>query len=144
MRCYPLKSLLLLLLLLVLGCGTDKCGPPIVGVSGRVTLDNRPLAKATVRFQPATREGDPRLSPDSYGETDEQGYYILKPGGDRSGAAGALVGPHWIQISVFDRAGDGRSGPRELVPYKYNRDSKLTFTVPPEGTTDADFNLASK
>ena len=34
--------------------------------------------KAVVRFQPAPQPSGPTL-PDSYGETDDQGYYALKP-----------------------------------------------------------------
>jgi hypothetical protein len=48
-----------------------------------------------------------------------------------------------VQISIYDRANP--AGPRELVPAKYNKDSTLTFTVPPGGTKEANFlELKSK
>src|SRR5262245_53265586 len=65
------------LLLFPAGCST-KAGPEFVPVSGRVMMDKRPLAKAIVHFHPADRQGGAGL-PDSYGETDEQGYFVLKP-----------------------------------------------------------------
>jgi hypothetical protein len=143
MRGYLSVPLLLLLALLPLGCG-KKSSPSVVPVSGRVTLDNRPLANATVRFQPASREAGDRQSPDSYGETDEQGHFTLSPVGGDEGE-GAAVGKHYVQISILDRMGDGHTGPRELVPAKYNRDSKLTFSVPAGGARDsANFDLTSK
>jgi hypothetical protein len=39
-----------------------------------------------------------------------------------------------------------RMSPRrgDLVPGRYNRDSKLTCSVPPEGTGSAEFALRSK
>jgi hypothetical protein len=128
------------LLLLCVGCG-PKGGSAFAPVSGRVLLNNKPLANANVRFQPERKQGDDTNRPDSYGETDEQGYFTLKPvGKDWSGTEGALVGKHFVQISTFDRTLGQNGLPRgELVPYQYNRDSSLTFTVPPEGTTEANF-----
>jgi hypothetical protein len=125
----------LIVLLLSAGCG-KKDGPEFVPVSGRVIMDKRPLAKAIVHFQPAGREGGVVL-PDSYGETDEQGYFVLKPAvPGRSDLEGAVVGKHLVSISLFDRDNPSPSGPVERMPAKYNADSKLTFVVPPEGAKD--------
>jgi hypothetical protein len=125
----------LFFLLCSVGCG-KKDGPELVPVSGRIMMDKRPLAKAILHFQPVRREGGAVL-PDSYGETDEQGYYVLKPAvAGRSDLEGAVVGKHVVTISLFDRNNPGPSGPVERVPAKYNTDSKLTFVVPPAGAKD--------
>jgi hypothetical protein len=127
-----------------LGCG-KKEGSPLVPVSGRVTLDKQPLKGALVRFQPEKREGDASITPDSYGTTDDQGNYTLKASIGTTEKEGAAVGKHLIQISIIERgAAAGKTGIKELVPAKYNRESKLTYTVPPEGTKEANFDLQSK
>jgi len=132
---------LLLVLLLPLSCG-KKAGLPLAPVSGRITMDKKPLAKAQVRFQPANPQTDPALCPESYGETDEQGNYSLKPVGARANEQGAVVGNHIVQVSIFER--ESPTGPRELIPAKYSSGTALTFTVPPEGTKEANFDLTSK
>jgi hypothetical protein len=137
--------LILPLLLLPLACG-KKVNTALVPVSGRVMLNNQPLAHADIRFQPERKAGD-KDRPESYGETDEQGYFTLKPvGKEWEGTEGAVVGKHFIQISKYDRT-LGKDGLvlGEQVPYQYNRDSKMTFPVPPEGTKEANFlDLKSK
>src|SRR5256885_11248434 len=54
-------------------------------VSGKVTMDGKPLPKASVRFQPDKGGGD------SYGTTDDQGNYTLRWTGNQAGADGAVV-----------------------------------------------------
>jgi hypothetical protein len=133
-----------LLLLLSFGCG-KQTGPALVPVSGRVMMDNQPLKGALVRFEPEKREGDANVTPDSFGTTDDQGNYSLKPTGARSDLDGAVVGKHHVQISIIERGeAAGKAGIRELVPARYNTKSKLTFTVPAGGTKDANFNLSRK
>ena len=132
---------LLLLLLLPLGCGKHYQLAP---VSGRVTMDNRPLAQAEVRFYPIGGLDFPY----SVGVTDDQGNYTLHLGIDNN-TEGAVVGEHRVTISIDQQktksapAPGARMGARrgELVPGRYNLDSKLTCTVPPGGTNDARFDL---
>ena len=67
-----------------------------------------------------------------------------------SGAPGALVGKHKVVITAYE--GDGAipnsSGggivPKGLVPRRYNVDSELTFDVPAEGSSSANFDLKSQ
>jgi hypothetical protein len=142
MRGY-LRASLLLVLLLLAGCGKNY---PLAPVSGRVTLDNRPLAHAEVHFAPT---GGQNL-PSSVGVTDDDGHYELYLGID--GTPGAIIGEHRVTISLDQRknkallkaGGEMTKRPGELLPSKYNRDSKLTCTVPPEGKNDANFDLKSK
>ena len=134
-------SLLLLVLLLLLASGCGKSAT-LVPVSGRVMLDNKPLAKAKVQFAPANPEGDPKLSPVSVGETDDQGNFTLKT---LDGRDGAVPGQHRVEISKFDRDATIIKGGVvvaegvERVPEDYNIKSKLTFTVPEGGTKEANF-----
>jgi hypothetical protein len=139
-------SLLALPVLLLPSLG---CGPryQVAPVSGQVLMDNRPLAQAEVRFYPANPPKGAAVVY-SHGQTDQQGNFTLKTFlGDRE-VDGGLVGEDRVMITLnerdLDRAGGPRGRPRELVPAQYNTNSKLTFTVPPEGSKDANFKLTSK
>lgn len=129
-------------LLLLTGCGT-KMAP----VSGRVTLDKKPLVNATVIFEPVSNEKNP--GPGSSGKTNENGEYSLVP--FAGSGNGALIGKHVVRITSYE-GDDGKipsSNPNEtvfrktLVGEKYNSKSSLSFTVPPGGSTDANFDLDS-
>jgi hypothetical protein len=126
-------------LLLSLGCSGQA--PPTVPVSGRVTMDKAPLAKVSVQFLPIAANGAASV-PEAFGITDEQGRYTLKLGGNFGDVAGAAVGKYRVNIGRLDR--DAKGGPRQVVPARYNRDSQLTYTVTPEGTAEANFDLKSK
>lgn len=127
------------LLLSVVGCGGSNIAP----VSGRITLDNKPLANATVLFQPLSNEKYP--GPSSAGKTNEQGEYTLQLA--TSDVRGARVGKHKVVITAYEGNGaiPSSSGrgivPKGLVPRCYNVESELTFDVPPEGSTSANFDL---
>lgn len=143
MRCISLTRLLLCLLpVLAAGCGHDS-GPAVVPVTGRVTLDQRPLARATVRFQPVRQADETVARPESIGVTDEEGNFVLRSLAAAPGIEGAVPGAHKVQVSLLDRGG-ARAAPRQLVPDRYSRQSILTYTVPPEGAKDVKFELTSK
>src|SRR5260370_31334400 len=116
---------LFLLLVLPLGCGQRY---QIAPVSGRVTMDNRPLAHAEVRFYPVGGQDIPY----SADVTDDQGKYKLHLGIDNN-TEGAVVGEYRVIISIDQlktkitaKPGTRLSTRRgELVPGRYNRDSKL-------------------
>jgi hypothetical protein len=141
-----LRLFLLPLLLSLLGCGKSyKLAP----VSGQVMMDKQPLAGAEVRFDPV----DEKL-PGSIGITDDQGNYELHLG-EEKGTRGAVLGEHKVTISLDLRRDKSKAKamvqsrgrmPRlgEMVPAQYNRDSKLTCIVPPEGKKEANFDLKSK
>src|SRR5262249_42117903 len=125
----------LLLTLLLIGCG--KGGPKVVPVSGRVTLDQQPLANADVTFSPESGSGT-TAGLESSGRTDEQGNYSLKVIQDRRD--GAAVGTHKVRISQIERGATIVN----KVPKKYNSETTLTFPVPAEGTKEANFDLKSQ
>ncbi|HVS40587.1 MAG TPA: carboxypeptidase-like regulatory domain-containing protein [Gemmataceae bacterium] len=140
MRLSVRLSCLALLVVAPLACA--PAGPTPVPVSGRITSNNRPLADADVVFIPAEggEPGKPLLT--SSGKTDGQGRYSLKL--DDSRHDGAAPGDYKVQISIFDRGGEGRPPRGQLIPAAYNRNTTLRITVPPSGTTQADFNLPAR
>src|SRR5437868_8923013 len=78
----------------VLGCGRGNLAP----VSGRVTLDDKPLARATVIFQPVSQERNP--GPGSAGKTDDQGQFTLQM---MTGTVqGAILGKHKVSITAYE------------------------------------------
>jgi len=140
----PMRIALILLggvALALAGCGSGGAAP----VSGKVTLNGKPLAKATVTFQP-TAKGGMDAGVASTGETNDQGEYTLKVVG--TGAPGAIVGEHRVSITALQGPApdpkDDNPKPREdLVPERYNAKTELKFTVPSGGTKEADFKLTS-
>lgn len=139
-RCWPREVLWLLpwavLVLLMADCRRPKYS--VVPVSGKITLDGKPLAGVHVSFQP---QGG---GPASVGITDEQGKYHLRLIDTQR--PGAMVGTHRVYFSlVAENVGQddaGRMVPSRL-PTKY-RNGMMTFTVPPGGTDQADFPLSSQ
>jgi hypothetical protein len=140
MRCVRLGSLVGGLVLLV-ACGCNKAGSVsgLVPVSGRVQMDKKPLVGATVRFIPENYKTDPKKFPVAEGVTDAEGRYLLKV----EDTEGCLPGRSKVEITHFDRkryvSGRKAEAGHELVPGLYNANSKLTFTVPADGTKEANF-----
>ena len=130
-------ALLFLLLLACAGCGGG--GPEIASVSGRVTMDGKPLANATVVFTP--ENGRPAGA-----KTDENGNYVLN---FSEGRRGAIPGPNTIYITTIrdpEQDENGKvivPGSKEIVPMEYNAASKLTFNVEPKKKNIANFELKS-
>jgi hypothetical protein len=132
----------LLLTLVSLGCGGSAGGTTIVPVSGRVLMDNKPLEHASVQFTPESKTAG-EAGPLAVGTTDAEGRFTLKTVIKGKDVEGAVPGKHHVQISVV-RSADPKAKTVH-VPPKYNRNSKLEFTVPEGGTQAADFlNLKSK
>jgi hypothetical protein len=133
------RLLFLGLMMAACGCGG---GSRTVPVSGQVKLDGQPLADAHVFFRPDSKE--PYPGPASYGKTDAQGRFTLRTVDDQDGA---VVGPHKVRISIPVKApgGNADAPPIDKLPAKYSGDgSILRFTVPKDGTKDANIDLRSK
>ncbi len=135
MRLHRFLAGLLLLPLLLLGCG--KAGPKVAPVSGRVTLDGQPLADADVTFAPESAAAG-SASQESSGRTDAEGRYSLKTNQDKRD--GAAIGTHKVRISKIERG----TSIVNKVPKQYNQETTLTFPVPAEGTKEANFDLKSQ
>ena len=133
-----LRNSLLLLVLVAcsLGCGG---GPAFAPVSGRVTLNEKPLPDAYVVFQPTV--GEPNEV--SQGKTDADGMFSLA---GTQGQDGAKVGDHTVTITTVapDAMDDERSPlPKDKVPQKY-RDRPLEFTVAEGENDEANFDLTTR
>jgi hypothetical protein len=124
------------------GCGGTNFAP----VSGRVTLDDRPLPHATIVFHPLS--DDPNPGPRSVAKTDKDGRYTLEL--ETRKGMGAVVGWHKVTITAYE--GDTGQAPssgsdmvfsKALVPDEYNASSKLKYEVKDGGATNADFDLKS-
>lgn len=132
----------LVLILTVGGCGGTAF--PLAPVSGTVTLDGAPVAEGRVIFQPISQGESLTAGPGSYGNTDEQGHFRLKT---LHGEQGAVVGPHMVRITTIQVKDSGPAGhevvAEERIPERYVDGSTLHFTVPADGTDQADFELTS-
>jgi hypothetical protein len=150
----PLPSLLLVLLsscplvFLLSGCGKPYKVAP---VSGKITLDGKPLAKATVSFVPLGTKENQAPGPTSHGGTDAEGRFSLSLSVTPP-TPGSVVGKCRVFITTLqsDPAADDRDagGPvrrvKDKVPEKYNLRTELVFDVPAAGTDQANFDLTSR
>lgn len=132
-------------------------------VSGKVTLDGEPVAGAKVVFLPRKLFVEQALPhPPSAAITDEQGVYHLQT--DKTD--GAPPGEYLVLVSKRDDKSAleepdlsiieltrgteelNRETPAEswmsaeTIPSFFNWRTSLRFTVPPQGTTEADFQLS--
>lgn len=130
------------LLLALAGCGDN-----VVLVSGRVTLDQKPLANAKVVFQPEAEKDKQIVGPGSIGTTDADGRFTLQL--MNGNAKGAIVGKHKVSISAYKVEGDAGKPAHltgfgtPLVPARYNAQTTLTFEVSRGGNSNANFDLKS-
>lgn len=111
------------------GCWSRKSN--VASVTGTVTLDGKPVAGATVGFQP--RKGRP-----AYGGTDDQGRYKLFYD---FRSAGAVVGTCDVTITTAHEDEEGRPRP-ERVPRKYFKPGALVVEVEPKANV-FNFELTS-
>jgi hypothetical protein len=128
------------------GCGGQK----YVKVSGTVSLDGKALPNTVVTFQPVGGKDNPNPGRGSSGVTDSSGRYTLSV---EPGKEGAVPGMHNVTFATNRKlenvdpalgSPDGvRPKEKDVVPRRYH-DPGLQFTVPPEGTDKADFELKSK
>jgi hypothetical protein len=131
----------ILLLPLLGGCSSEPYR--IAAVSGRVTLNGKPLANASVTFAPVPVKGSDEPGPSSAAITDADGRYTLRTiGTDKTGA---VVGKHMVRIALVgdtpDPADDRPIKERGQLPMKYNAKTELQFDVSAGGTDSANFDL---
>jgi len=128
-------------------------GPKFAKVSGIVTLDGKPYAKAVITFQPLGGPNNPNPGRGSSAVTDENGRYELTS--DENG--GAVIGKHLVRIatvgdnmSVADPntgSADGAPPPGKQfdpIPAEWNALSDKEFDVPAGGTDKANFDIVPK
>ena len=147
------KTCGIVLLLIVVGLG--GCGesrdpnlPDLVPVTGKITLDGKPLPGATVGFF-----GNASGSTGSVGTTDADGVYQLQT---LNNGEGAPVGQYIVSVSKLVKP-DGSDLPtdveidpmstphKELLPPKYSDMNQTVLkTEVKEGGGQHDFDLKSK
>lgn len=133
-----LLSWTLLCVLALHGCGegTPDDQPDLGTVTGKVTMDDKPLEKATVTFEPV-EGGRP-----STGETDADGMYELQYS---PSANGAKIGKHRVRVSTATTVSDDSGNDvnvAETVPDKYNKKTELEKEVK-AGSNEIDLPLDS-
>ena len=106
-------------------------------MTGKVTLDGKPLDGATVFFSP---EGGGRTSA---ARTDTEGRYTLTYIGTEMGAK---VGQHTVRLTTSEEVTNPKTGRSmhtpEKVPRQYNEKSELKREVA-EGANTIDLELTS-
>lgn len=142
---------LILMTMMLVGCGSGDNKPPTVRVSGVVTIGGKPVEGVEVHF-----ESD-KFS--SFGKTDAEGKYRLvqgatvgenrvylskMTGGPTNGATQDGIDEY--QLQMMAEANGGKVAPNvpvQTIPAEYSdkSKSKLTYTVPSGGATDANFDL---
>ena len=131
--CMRLSSLFMMLLVATAaGCGPSR--PALLPAEGVVTLDGKPLAEASVIFQP-TAGGRPAA-----GVTDAEGRFKL---GTFSPRDGAVPGAHVVTVARSE--GTSPSDTRWISPKVYSLadQSGLSATVA-SGSTKFTFDLSSQ
>src|SRR3954449_7061864 len=85
-------------LLVLAGClavaGCKKSPPPVVEVTGRVTLNGKPLPHAELQFVPELKDFGAEVN--SSGVTDEKGEFTLTCA--LNSQPGAVVGTHRVLL----------------------------------------------
>lgn len=129
-------------LLFLVGCGPDY---KIVPVSGRITLDGKPLANATILTQPIGTKENTTPGPGSISETDDDGNYELEF--QHEVRVGAVPGP--VRVKIVENAekkvssDDTVARVRSKVPLDY-QEGKAEHTIPEDGSDQMDFELESR
>ena len=133
--------LALFLVALVCGCGESN---PLgrKAISGTVNLDGAPVKQGSINFQPLQKGGV------SSGSVIKDGKYSMPA--DK----GLPTGKYRVTISAADSAAsglgpDGMPGsappaPKELIPAKYNTESKETVEVGDKRSYEFPFDLKSQ
>lgn len=133
------------------GCGGS--GFAVAPVSGKVTLNGKPLADANVSFESESKAKE--VGPGASAVTDAEGRYTLVA---IDGRRGATVGPNQVQIHTFklkelsptesdmnpQQRGAQHVSVQEKVPTKYAALGALKFDVPSGGTSEANFELTGE
>jgi len=141
-------KLSLLLTLSCLACLVG-CGPgyKIVNASGRITLDGKPLANATIITQPVGTKENVTPGPGSGGKTDEDGNFVLTFQDEERKGGGAVPGPAMIKITEDPKQRASNDDSAEIVrsgvPLDY-QEMKIEYTIPEDGTDAMDFQLKSE
>ena len=110
--------------LVAIGCGYKPDLPPTAEVSGTVTLDGSPVARAMIQFAPDAKKGT--KGPTGVAASDEKGHFEVTT----AGVKGALVGHHKISVHARKAPKDSTDTmPPSLIPAKYNNTATSGFSA---------------
>lgn len=133
----PLRCVLLLASLAVLGCGHDE---PLAPVRGQVFFHGQPLPGGTIVFTPDAERGG--RGPLAYSEIGSDGRYALRTG-DKLGTV-----PGWYRVTIAPPAlaaapGQAVLPPTVELPRKYSdpEQSGLLREIQPGKSGEQDFHL---
>jgi hypothetical protein len=124
------------------GCDRGGDGLPRESVSGKVTLDGRPLDRGEITFVPTGGDGPP------VGGEIQDGTYAIRR------ADGPVPGPH--RVAIFSAKPTGKKIPdeadpsilyderAETIPDRYNARSDLAAEVKAGGGNTFDFELTGR
>jgi hypothetical protein len=132
------KPCLFLLLALCLGCGDaapDYTALQLVAVTGRVTLDEKPLSGAMVRFIDSNGSA-------SIGFTDADGRYRLRYDSNQIGVRLGIMRVEITTGRTKDPDDPDAASEGELLPAKYHVETELQVEVTPDALSH-DFALSS-
>jgi hypothetical protein len=127
--------LIVALAFFLVGCQSEV---PLVKVHGKVTVDDAPVEKGFVQFEPADGK-----SPSAKGGTITNGEYTAEvPVGEM------IVRISGSKVVGQKKAYDTPESPmrdvlKDVVPAKYYKDSKLKADIKP-GMPELDFKLSTK
>jgi hypothetical protein len=110
------------------------CNDNLNEVTGKVTLDGKPVPGLEVRFEPK----DPKIGTTAIGYTQADGSYKLHYPGDKTGTP---AGEYSVSVSGGDGGVDG--APPVRVAPKYNSATELSETVKP-GPNTINFEVTSQ
>jgi hypothetical protein len=114
---------------------------PREAVSGKVTLDGKPLERGTISFLPATQSPTPGMVSIVGGSYSMPKAYGLVPGSYKvSISSSDSTGP---AEKFGDVPGKTPPPPKELIPTRYNSDTTLTAEVKQGASNSFDFDLTS-
>lgn len=131
------KSLLLLSLLLLGGCG-DNGDFPIAAVKGTVTCEGKPVPHVMVFFEPKKTGESAIVGKQGFGRANENGEFVITTYDENDGA---VVGPHVVHVlppSAETQPGfrcpcefDSKSHPID-VEIKKDGKNEFVFALPPK------------
>lgn len=125
-----------------IGCSNSEHA--VVPVSGRVTLNEKPLSNATIYTQPIAATGELNAGPGSAALTNENGEFELElQTEDTKGAIAGDVKLRIVENGAKRAATDDRSVAfKRSVPSDYYEG--VTYTIPAEGTDAMNIDLETK
>lgn len=109
-------------------------------IQGTVTLDDRPLAQGYINFRPMPGAKGPPV-----GGPIDQGKYLLQPNS-------ALEGDFRVEITMVGKTGAKTRDDRghqidiegQVLPARYNTESKLQAQIKPGRRNEFPFSVTSK